>query len=333
VVPAPRFLFVVHAFTAKKMQTAFLIYRRPVLPRLSSLLLLLCLAAPALLADVTMDFTQGANDYRQQAVTLDVPVSKTLTTGVLYSQLSSDDTVAPIKTYAASLGIKLNDHWNLKGSVTDSPEANGARSSGWGTAASCSGGGDAIDWTFSLAANQSYSSEYWQSQTTAQHGNGKNLRTVTTTNSGWENLTQSNVTPSIDLDIFSVVSLACGYSGYSYDRNVNDFSNEVADAAGPVQYAHGNNLFSTSTDFGNLPPLMNGFPSGLFTAGIALSPCKWLKAGYDRSRTSYATDHAPVEASTFSLAYTVGSMIRARLGYSIFSTDETYVVTSLQWLW
>lgn len=294
---------------------------------------LLLLAGVVAWADMGLEITQGPDGYRQDLISLDVNATKAVNIGLGYSRAASAFSVAPAVTYSGSLGMRLNDHFAVRAGGSSSPDAGGEKSVSWGGNISCNGGADAVAWSMFLGFNRVVLSEYWESQTTVQHSKGKDPKTTTTTSSGWQVLRQQSVTPSAYVDLFNTVSLSCGYSSYSYDRNVGEFSDQLARMSESVQYSHGNNSYSTTVDFGNLSSLIYGFPDHMLSAGAAVIPFKRCRMGYDWSSTAYVLDQPPLRSSTFSIAYTFRDRIGARLGYSMLSTDENYVTVGMQWIW
>jgi hypothetical protein len=211
---------------------------------------------------------------------------------------------------------------------------NGSRSAGWGASATYGRGNDLFSWSAGLACNQTSLAEYWESVTTIQHLNGKNPKTTTTVSSGWQHLLQTSFTPLLYADLFDYrVSLSCGYSVYSYDHDVAAYSDALARISDGEVVTRGNNVTSTSADYGNLASIVGGFPSHVLSAGAGVFPLQRLRLGYDWSETAYVLANPSVYTSTFSAAYTFYSTLRARLAYSLLSNDETYIALGMAVVW
>jgi hypothetical protein len=272
-----------------------------------------------------MDVTHGPGTYQQSILNIDANVSKIVNFGLVYEQSSSTTSVTLIKSYTAMVGIKPNKHWGFGLSGSNSPEADSAKSAGWGVNGGYNSGEGDFTWEVSAAYNGTLSSEYIDYQSLkAQLRNGK-VKYVAIDHSQWMNLKQSDVDPTVTFGLFHVVDLAVGYSKFSYDRDVSVFSQKIAKLTGAKVVRNGN--------FGGVTSLIDGFPDRIASAGIGVSPLNSFRVSFDWARTDYVLDQPREDSSTYSLEYTFWSALQVKAAYNILAYRDTYTTVGLKWIW
>ena len=288
--------------------------------------LALLLACPALLrAGIGVDATKGPGIYQSNVLSFDVNLLKTVNLGVGYENTTSTTTAAAVKSYSANLGFKAGEHWSVTVNGSNSPEAGNSRSSGWGIAGAYNSGGDEFSWGISLAYGSAFSSEYVDWQTLRTRQAGRKTRYISTDHSQWMTLQQGCFGPSVSFGIRQHIDLSAGYSKYSYDRDVEDFSQQLSRLS--------ESEIIRNANFDGVTSLIQGFPDHIVSAGIGYNPFGSVRISYDWSRTGYVVAQPMVDSSTIGLSYTFRSIISARFSYTILAYRDVYTTFGVKWLW
>jgi len=282
-------------------------------------------------ADVGLEFMRGSNDYTQDTFNLDINLSSSTSLNFTDEQVVMSSYTSLVKTYSADLNYKFNEYFNIGVNGSVSPETDDAKSAGWGANAAYNSGGDDFSWGISLPYSQTTLAQYWQASSVITNARTKKTRTVAS--SGWTDLVQSNIAPSINFGLFGAITLNMGYSYYSYNRDLDNFSNNLSRLTGTINTAKGARSAATTASFGNLPSLIYGFPVNIYSAGISDEPLDSLTIGYDWSDTTYALEQPEIETSTLSVSYLFGPVIKVKASYESLSNNDVYKTAGIQWLW
>lgn len=310
------------------------------IPHLLFLFVLMAAACPVLRADMGLTATRGPGDYRENLLSLDVKLAPAARLGLGYQQVSSSAAAAVTRTYSANLTGTFGRHVTAGLSGASTPEVNGERSMAWGTNIGYTGGGDRLGWGVSFGYTHTLLSEYWQSSRTVDvtNRNGKITGTRTINASGWQNLNQGALTPTLSFSFFGVVDLSLGYSAYAYDRDLLGFSTLLANSSGQTAETAGPGnsgrtlTTTTSFDYGGMPSLIDGFPDHVCQAGVSVQPLDKLSVSYTWSRTGYVLDQPEEYSSNVQASYTFFSVLRVSAGCTS-ATNGTYTQAGLQWVW
>jgi hypothetical protein len=274
----------------------------------------LCTVPAGLQAGISLDITRGSEQYYQQSLTADLSPTDAWYLAAVYSRSNSDDTLAPTATYALQSSLALSPRFTLGLTGSVSPETVVTRASGLGASGTWSGHWRGnISWQATVrCARNAYAEKTEYTDDTAA-----TPRIVT----NWLDLTQTLIEPSGAVTFKGKYTLSFGIIGYSYDRELAAFSQNLSQLE---------ELLPAGT---GMSALVSGFPGSIVHAGITAGVLPRMNITYVGARTVYAASQQPDEFSSFiGLSWAALPVLEVRGSYNAISTGS-YYSCGFHWLW
>lgn len=278
---------------------------------ISMCLLLWCAAVPVM-AGVSMDITRGSAAYYQQSLTADFSLSPAVYLAVVHSRSNSSDALAPTVSYTVQSIAALAPHFSLGVTGTVSPETVVTRAAGIGVSGTWTGGRPAhLSWSAGVRC----SGNQYAEDTAYTDDTG-------TAVSEWLDLTQTVIEPFCSLTLRRTYTASFGIIGYSYDRELSDFSSSLAALE---------ELLPAGT---GMSALVSGFPGSIVHAGLSAGIGSNATVWYEWSRMVYAASQEPDESSSaIGCSISVLPILELRGSWNTISTGSSYYSCGMRWMW
>lgn len=280
-----------------------------------------CFCSSLFSSGVSLDITAGPENFVQKILAVEGSFSKKINAHAGYEHTNTSGYSSPVQTYFGSATLMFKNNIDLEFGFSNSPEVDGAKSSGWHLMSSYFKYRRHYGIGISLELSKTSFSEHLEYQEVITIQKKRNLQTIINNKSEVLNLSQASLEPAVYFILSDYCNIDIKYIQYYYTQNLDDFSDRLS------------NLSMNTLDTINMGSTINGFCDHIISSNLNLGKFNKLYFLLNWTRAEYALSQSTSDSMSINIFYIFKKQFRFKIGlYQDMETQDKYFTAGIKWL-